>query len=167
MSASPPVRLLLLGADVLQPLVDRDVAAASAAAGVTFPPRWAESNWLWTLRLAQMLGEPACAPWLIRAVLDGDGTVVGHAGFHGPPNGRRMVEIGYRIEPEHRRRGYARAAVTELLAYAREHGAAIARASVSPDNAASLALVASFGFEHVGEEIDEIDGLELVFERQV
>ncbi len=38
---------------------------------------------------------------------------------------------------------------------------------IEAGNAASLALVASFGFEHVGEEIDEIDGLELVFERQV
>ena len=38
-------------------------------------------------------------------------------------------------------------------------------ASVSPRNAASLALVRSLGFRQVGEQIDEVDGLELVFER--
>jgi hypothetical protein len=31
----------------------------------------------------------------------------------------------------------------------------------------SPALVRSFGFRHVGEQIDEIDGLELVFERRL
>jgi membrane-bound metal-dependent hydrolase YbcI (DUF457 family) len=31
----------------------------------------------------------------------------------------------------------------------------------------SLALIRSFGFRHVGEQIDEIDGLELVFERRL
>jgi L-amino acid N-acyltransferase YncA len=40
-------------------------------------------------------------------------------------------------------------------------------ASVSPHNAPSLSLVRSFGFRHVGDQIDEIDGLELVFERRL
>jgi RimJ/RimL family protein N-acetyltransferase len=162
-----PVRLLLLDADVLQALVDRDIAAASAAAGVALPERWIEDPWLWTLRLAQLIGEPAQRPWLIRAVVALDGTVVGHAGFHGSPDARGMVEIGYEIEPEQRRRGYARAAVGELLAYAGRHGAVVARASVGPGNAASLGLIAALGFVQVGEQVDEIDGPELVFERQV
>jgi ribosomal-protein-alanine N-acetyltransferase len=162
----PAVSLQVLDADVLQALVDHDLAAAIAIAGVALPESFVGDTWLWTLRLGQIIGEPACAPWLVRAVVAGD-RAVGHAGFHGPPDDRGMVEIGYAIEPEHRRRGYARGAVTELLAYAREHGAAVARASVSPDNGPSLALVASFGFARVGEQIDEIDGLELVFERQL
>jgi RimJ/RimL family protein N-acetyltransferase len=37
-------------------------------------------------------------------------------------------------------------------------------ASISPTNAASLALAAQLGFEQVGEQMDEIDGLEYVFE---
>lgn len=39
------------------------------------------------------------------------------------------------------------------------------RASISPDNAASLAVIRPFGFERVGEQWDDEDGLELVFER--
>jgi ribosomal-protein-alanine N-acetyltransferase len=38
-------------------------------------------------------------------------------------------------------------------------------ASVNPHNAASLAVVRAFGIRQVGEQIDEIDGLEWVFER--
>ncbi|MFE6365457.1 hypothetical protein ACFVP3_36360 [Streptomyces sp. NPDC057806] len=38
------------------------------------------------------------------------------------------------------------------------------RATISPDNLASLATISGFGFVEVGEQWDEVDGLELVFE---
>jgi RimJ/RimL family protein N-acetyltransferase len=38
--------------------------------------------------------------------------------------------------------------------------------SISPDNAPSLRLTARLGFARVGEEIDEVDGLEYVFLRR-
>jgi RimJ/RimL family protein N-acetyltransferase len=167
-SADPPVTtdLLLLSADALQALVAGDLPAASTEAGVALPEAFLSDTWLWSLRLGQLIGDPSCAPWLVRAVVGQPaGEVVGHAGFHGAPDERGMVEVGYRIVPEHRRRGYARAALTGLLGFATEHGATIARASISPGNVASLALAASFGFRPVGEQWDERDGRELVFER--
>ena len=36
--------------------------------------------------------------------------------------------------------------------------------SISPDNEASLATINGFGFVHVGEQWDEEDGTELIFE---
>jgi RimJ/RimL family protein N-acetyltransferase len=165
----PSVRLHPLDAETLQALIDQDLDAARAASGVPLPPEFLNDTWLWTLRLGQMIGEPSTTPWLVRAIVaetgPGAGAVVGHAGFHGAPDERGMVEIGYRIVPGFRRNGYAQAAVTELLAYAREHGAAIARASISPDNERSLRIAAAFDFVQVGDQIDEIDGRELVFER--
>jgi len=165
----PAVSLLPLDAGALEALIDLDLDAASRRAGVPLPEEFLKDSWLWTLRLGQMLGEPEVAPWLVRAIVaedgPGAGTAIGHAGYHGAPDERGMVEIGYRVIPAFRRQGYAQAAVTELLAYARENGATIARASVSPDNARSLRIVALFGFTQVGEQTDEIDGLELVFER--
>jgi RimJ/RimL family protein N-acetyltransferase len=99
------------------------------------------------------------------AVSEPDGAVVGHAGFHGPPDERGMVEVGYTVEPAYRRRGYARAMVSELLRWAgSDDRVRVVRASISPANAASLATIAGFGFQKVGEQWDEEDGLETVFE---
>jgi [ribosomal protein S5]-alanine N-acetyltransferase len=167
----PTVRLQILDATALQALVSGNLRAASDAAGVALPIEFLNDTWLWTLRLGQIIGEPSEAHWLVRVIVPetgpGAGRAVGHAGYHGAPDERGMVEIGYRIIPAMRRNGYARAAVTELLAWARANGARIARASISPGNARSLAIAAAFGFVEVGEQIDEIDGRELVFERPI
>lgn len=165
---APSVRLPLLDAIALEALVRRDLAAASAAAGVALPAWFPENELLWTLRLGQVLGEPGHAPWLTRVVIDAaTGAAVGLAGFHGPPDERGMVEVGYETDPAQRRRGYARAAVLGLIDLAGAGGATVVRASVAPGNAPSLGLIDQLGFVHVGEQMDEIDGLELVFERQV
>jgi ribosomal-protein-alanine N-acetyltransferase len=166
---SPPrVRLTLLSPTAMQALVRRDLAAASAEAGVELPEWFPENDFLWTLRLGQIIGEPDHAPWLTRVIVDEvTGAAVGLAGFHGPPDERGMVEVGYEVSPDRRRRGYGRAAVAWLIDYARDHGATVVRAAVAPDNAPSLGLIAPLGFVRVGEQIDERDGLELVFERQL
>jgi hypothetical protein len=38
------------------------------------------------------------------------------------------------------------------------------RATISPDNLPSLAVVTAAQFRHVGEQWDEVDGTELIFE---
>jgi [ribosomal protein S5]-alanine N-acetyltransferase len=165
---APSVRLPLLDATALEALVRKDLAAASAAAGVALPAWFPENEFLWTLRYGQVLGEPDHGPWLTRVVVDAaTGVAVGSAGFHGPPDERGMVEVGYETSPEFRRQGYARAAVLGLIDLADAGGAQVVRASVAPDNGPSLGLIAQLGFAHVGEQMDEVDGLELVFERKV
>jgi RimJ/RimL family protein N-acetyltransferase len=47
---------------------------------------------------------------------------------------------------------------------ARTHGVGRFRASIAPDNEPSLALIDRLGFEQVGDQWDEEDGLELIFE---
>ena len=108
--------------------------------------------------------------WLVRGlVLRETGELVGHAGFHGPPgvNGLRSpeaIEIGYTVFPPHRGRGYASEAAAGLIRWAHdEQGVSTFVASVAPSNDASLAIVRKLGFEQVGEQWDEEDGLELVF----
>jgi RimJ/RimL family protein N-acetyltransferase len=76
-----------------------------------------------------------------------------------------MVEVGYSIDPLHRRQGYARAALRALLERAaHEPGVATVRASISPGNRGSRALVLAHGFTVVGEQWDEEDGREIVHE---
>lgn len=78
-----------------------------------------------------------------------------------------MVEIGYQVLAEHRRCGYATEAAQGMWDWAAQHGARVLRASIAPENVPSLALVRRAGFDEVGQQIDEIDGLELVFEKPV
>ena len=90
---------------------------------------------------------------------------VGRAGYHAPPDASGMVEIGYAIDPEYRRRGYARAALEALLARAtREPRVRRVRVSIRPDNVASYQLASQYGFRKVGEQWDDEDGLEFGYE---
>lgn len=95
---------------------------------------------------------------------------IGHAGFHGPPgvNGGGVtgaLEVGYTIFPAWRGRGLAQEAVRGLVAWAAaEHGVRHFFGSVAPDNAPSHAVLGRTGFVQVGEQWDDEDGRELVYE---
>jgi RimJ/RimL family protein N-acetyltransferase len=150
---------------VLTALLDGDLAGASARCGVALPPFFLEEGWLWRIRLDQVRADPVAQDWVVRAlVVEPDG-VVGHAGFHGPPDADGMVEVAYTVVPDLRGRGHAGAALAALVAEAAASpDVRVVRASVQPDNAASLAVVRRAGFVHVGDQVDEQDGLELVHE---
>jgi RimJ/RimL family protein N-acetyltransferase len=148
-------------------LLAGDLAAASGLAGVQLTPYILEHGWLWEIRAVQVRRDPAAAAWVARAAVV-DGVVVGHAGFHGPPDEDGMVEVAYSVDPAYRRRGYATAMLEAAIEWASADPAVrTVRASISPDNAASLATLRPFGFVEVGEQWDEEDGLELIFERPV
>jgi RimJ/RimL family protein N-acetyltransferase len=118
------------------------------------------------MRRDQIARSPVDALWVTRLVVSSEsGEIVGRAGFHGPPDGNGMVEIGYSIDPLRRRLGYARAALVILLETARRTaGVGIVRASVRPDNLPSRRLIDQYGFREVGEQWDDEDGLETILE---
>lgn len=162
------VRLVEINLRSMLSLLSGDLAGASAETGVRLTDYFVDEHsiWLWRLRVDQIRQDPSTAVWFARAAVDEEsGAVVGHAGYHGPPDETGMIEVGYSVDPRHRRRGHAREMLAELLRRARsEPGVRTVRASISPDNVASLATVAGFGFRQVGEQWDEEDGLELIFE---
>jgi RimJ/RimL family protein N-acetyltransferase len=119
------------------------------------------------IRLEDMRVDPSTAPWLLRAMVlrEPGRPMVGHVGFHGKPDARGAVEIGYTVFPEYRRRGFAIESVRAMFRWASvEHRIARFRASVSPGNEPSLRLLAKLGFRQTGTQWDEEDGEELVFE---
>jgi RimJ/RimL family protein N-acetyltransferase len=81
-----------------------------------------------------------------------DGAVVGDlgAGFYVP--GERQVELGYRILPDHRRKGYAKEALAALISHLIEardiHRFVGVAASI---NAPSIAVLRSLGFRREGQ----------------
>lgn len=98
-------------------------------------------------------------------LVPGEYAPVGLAGFHGPPDEVGIVEVGYRIGTVQRRKGHARQALETLLAVARAHpDVQVVRATISPANHASRSLVEGYGFEEVGEQWDDQEGLEIILE---
>ncbi|WP_250037588.1 GNAT family N-acetyltransferase [Paractinoplanes maris] len=163
----PDIRFVQLSPAALTALIDGDLAAASAEAGVPLSPYLVEEAWLWRIRLEDIQADPAAAEWIARAaVAEPDGVTVGHGGFHGPPDADGVVEVAYSVDPEHRRRGYAKAMLRALLERADADPRVTAvRASIRPDNVGSRATIAGFGFRKVGEQWDPEDGLEDVYLR--
>jgi len=89
---------------------------------------------------------------------------VGHIGFHGPP-ADGMLEMGYTVFPRYRRQGLAIEAAQAMMDWASmQTPVQRFRVSIAPDNEASLAMAAKMGFKQVGEQIDDVEGLEYVFE---
>jgi RimJ/RimL family protein N-acetyltransferase len=167
-SAPPQVRIVHLDEAAFRALAAGDLAAANAASPVPVSAYFAGPDWrgVWRMRLEQAEQDPASPAWVTGVIWDERiGLAVGRAGYHGPPDAAGMVEIGYAVDPAHRRRGYARAALEALLERAaREPDVRSVRVTVSPDNEPSYRLVSQYGFTEVGEQWDEEDGLEIVYE---
>jgi ribosomal-protein-alanine N-acetyltransferase len=109
----------------------------------------------------RQIGEGVDHRWLLRALVTRDEpAMVGRIGFHGPPDPNGMVEIGYKIDAQYRRRGYGFECAERLIAAAEQFPqVTVVRASIAPENVPSLRIAERLGLERVGEHIDEIDGL--------
>jgi ribosomal-protein-alanine N-acetyltransferase len=87
-----------------------------------------------------------------------DGLVVGSIGFFGPPgvadDGVPEAEVGYGLVDDARGRGVATEAVSGLLAHTDRIGVRV-RASVAPDNSASVRVLAKCGFTELRGSDDE------------
>ena len=87
-------------------------------------------------------------PWGPRSIVRGQ-TVLGSIGFFGPPapadDGVPEAELGYGLVPEARGWGFATEALGAMAAAADAAGVRL-RASVHPDNTASLRVLAKGGF---------------------
>lgn len=169
----PPIRterleLVSMSLAFMQALAAGHEDAAAHEMGATLPQGMREdlANFL-SYRIPDLEADAGSQPWLGRSMVwthaDGRREVIGTIGFHSPPDDTGRVEIGYRVEPPYRRRGIATECIRALLAWAESRGIHRFRASVAPDNVASLAIIGSFGFHQVGVQMDEIDGEELVF----
>ena len=117
-------------------------------------------------RVPQVVSNPEVNMWFVRFLVDrASGNVVGSASFHGPPDDRGMLEIGLGVHEKYWRRGFAREALLGMWQWASSQpGVEVFRYTVSSENEPSIALVRSFGFPLVGQQIDETDGPEDIYE---
>lgn len=120
-------------------------------------------------RAPQVQQNPSTNKWFIRwIVVRETSEIVGSTSFHGPPDTDGMIEIGLGLHEQFHRQGFGYEAVIGMWCWAAsQKGVARFRYTVSPDNAASVALVQKCGFTRVGQQIDHIDGPEDIYEMSV
>ena len=113
----------------------------------------------WLARLGALT---SADPWTLgfSLVHRDSGTVVGSAGFKGPPATDGVVEIAYGVNPDHQGKGYATEAAQALTDYAFSSGKVrVVRAHTRPEPNASTRVLVKCGFRRIGEVIDPEDGL--------
>jgi RimJ/RimL family protein N-acetyltransferase len=117
-------------------------------------------------RVPQVKADPSTNKWFVRfIVLKDSKEVIGSTSFHGVPDENGMMEIGIGIEEPFRGKGYAREALRGMWNWVcGEPGVKILRYTVSPSNAPSIAIIEGFGFAYLGQQMDEIDGPENIYE---
>lgn len=164
---TPRLDLVLLDEKTLHALIEGDRGAAQRESGLNFPADFPGPSDLGFLevQVRRNREQPDGRAWCVRAMVHrATGDVIGHCGFHGPPDVIGRAELGYTVFPSHRRHGYAAEAARALIEWARSQGQRSVFASIGTDNAPSLAMARSLGFRPVGSQMDDIDGEELVFE---
>jgi len=138
--------------------------AVGRALGAQVPPSWPppvfEPDDVDRVR-RRLERDPATAPWtlcyVVRRSANADNlpSLVGVAGFAGPPSPDGAVEIGYAIAVEHQRRGYATEAVRALVTHAfAEPGVAVIVAFTFATLEPSIGVLRKTGFEYVGRDPD-------------
>jgi RimJ/RimL family protein N-acetyltransferase len=160
------LRLAPLCAEVLHSLLNGDVDTAGQLQGFNFPPAFLDSinESFLTKQLRNIERTPPGQEWYLRAIVrEQDDAVIGHCGFHGPPQVVGRAEIGYTIFPEYRDNGYATEATRGLIEVARENGSTAVFAAVSPNNPSSIRVVEKVGFLQTGVQGGDVDGEEYVF----
>jgi ribosomal-protein-alanine N-acetyltransferase len=115
-----------------------------------WPPELLDADALnWTLA---KLEDPANEPhwWLYWVVLRAPRTLIGTAGFKGPPVDG-TVELGYGIVRESQRRGYASEATQGLIDFAFSKGVKRVIAETYPELVASIGVMTRCGMTFLGD----------------
>jgi len=117
-------------------------------------------------RVPQVKVDPTLNKWFVRfIVLKESLEIIGSTSFHGAPDSEGMIEIGLGIEPAFQGQGFAKEALLSMWRWAVSFPEVrTLRYTVSPDNLPSIAVIKYFSFDFKGQQMDEIDGPEDIYE---
>lgn len=117
-------------------------------------------------RVPQVMVDPSLNRWFVRwIVLRSTGEIIGSTSFHGAPDSVGMIEIGLGIQESFRNMGFAKEALLGMWRWALNYPEVkVLRYTVSVENSPSIRVIESFGFHYQGEQIDEEDGPESIYE---
>jgi [ribosomal protein S5]-alanine N-acetyltransferase len=117
-------------------------------------------------RVPQVKADPTTNKWFVRwIVIRESKEIVGSISFHAPPDEVGMVEIGFGISELCRNQGFGKEALLGMWAWVIDQpGVTTLRYTVSATNGPSMSIINALGFAHVGQQIDEEDGPEEIYE---
>lgn len=120
-------------------------------------------------RVPQVKADSSTNKWFVRfIVLKDSREIIGSTSFHGVPDENGMMEIGIGLDQRFWGNGYAKEALLGMWCWViGEPGVKTLRYTVSPTNIASVAIIKGFGFDYKGQQIDEEDGPEDIYEMSV
>lgn len=120
-------------------------------------------------RVPQVKEDPSRNKWFVRFIVLADSReIIGSTSFHGAPDSEGMIEIGLGIEDKFHNQGFAKESLLGMWRWAVEQpGVKVLRYTVSPDNGPSISVIEYFGFDFKGQQMDEVDGPENIYEMDV
>lgn len=158
-----------MDADALRAWVECDAAELFARTGAVFdepvgtPPLFDEDLPSFLERMDDAPEDLGWWVWLMRRVEDG--AAVGVCGLGGRPDPDGVVSLGYSVYPVHERCGFATEASRALVEWAlAQQGVTRVRATVTVDNAPSIAVARKLGMREVARGRDPELGDLVVFE---
>jgi ribosomal-protein-alanine N-acetyltransferase len=140
--------------------VMRDKRELEQILGVTVPDNWPEFPDTLQYVHKALTSDPASAIWGYHLFVHAtDRALIGEGGYKGKPDAEGMVEIGYAIVPEYRRRGLAYEAARGLTDKAFSHAeVAVVQAHTLKDGTASIGVLKKLGMKFVGTAEDPDEG---------
>jgi [ribosomal protein S5]-alanine N-acetyltransferase len=166
------LQLIVLSQDILRLSLLCDKQNVVNLLGIAVPDYWYKEEALIRLRLQEINEDPTYLPWSVRAIiLKKEKEMIGYIGFHTKPDdpyllnhNKHGAEIGFEVFPPYRRKGYAKEACKAIMKWAHDFSTVETFIlSISPNNIASTQLANTLGFNKVGSQIDEIDGIEDIY----
>ena len=117
-------------------------------------------------RVPQVKVNPSVNKWFVRfIVLKESKEIIGSISFHGVPDSEGMMEIGLGIEEDRTTQAVGPEIVAGMWKWVSAFPEVkTLRYTVSPENLPSIAVINYFGFEYKGQQMDEIDGPENIYE---
>ena len=120
-------------------------------------------------RVPQVMADESSNKWFMRwIVLQENQKIIGSTSFHRVPDENGLLDIGLGIDERFHTQGFGYEAVKGMWEWvSKDPLVKILRYTVSPTNLASIALINKFDFPKIGQQIDEEDGPEDIYELSV
>ena len=144
------------------------LALPTGPRAIHFPAHWPGDALVFFAAIDEAGVEPSDEDWTGMLIEKASNTAIGQLGAIGQPDANGKIEIGYGLNPEFHRRGYATEMIGALTAWLLEQPSVnVVSANTAVANLASQRVLEKNGFRRVGASFNDEDGPLHCWERSV